>query len=86
MNSTKHITIKQAQQRVKKFLDVQGKDWTQIDNHFFLFTHMNEEMGELARHTITAEGSGLDLGLERNKWLSLIKEAVRQEKAKSGES
>ena len=49
------ITIKQAQEEVKKFLEVQGKDWTQIDNHFYVFTHLSEEMGELARHIINAD-------------------------------
>ena len=79
MNSTKDVTIKQAQQRVERFLDVQGKDWAQIDNRFFLFTHMSEEIGELARHMITAE---FNLNLDRTarkptpkeKVMSLIKD------------
>ncbi len=51
----KNMTIKQAQEEVKKFLEAQGKDWTQIDNHFYLFTHLSEEMGELARHVINVD-------------------------------
>jgi hypothetical protein len=31
----KNMTIKQAQREVKKFMETQGKDWTQIDNHFY---------------------------------------------------
>jgi len=79
MNSLEDITIKQAQERVKNFLDMQGKDWAQIDNHFYLFAHMSEEMGELARHIITVE---YNLSLERptreptprEKVLSLIRD------------
>jgi NTP pyrophosphatase (non-canonical NTP hydrolase) len=49
------VSIKQAQQEVKKFMDVQGKGWTQIDNHFYVFTHLSEETGELTRHIINAD-------------------------------
>jgi len=49
------MTIKQAEEEVKNFLEAQGKDWTQIDNHFYVFTHLSEEMGELARHIINAD-------------------------------
>jgi len=66
-------TIKQAQDRIKKFLNVQGKDWTKIDNRFYLFTHMSEEMGELARHIITAE---FNLNLDRTTRESMPKEKV----------
>ncbi len=75
MSSPKDMTIKQAQERVKKFLDVQDKDWTQIDNRFYLFTHMSEEMGELARHIITAE---FNLNLDRT-----TKEPMPKKKIKS---
>jgi NTP pyrophosphatase (non-canonical NTP hydrolase) len=51
----RNTTIKQAQKEVEKFLEAQGKDWTQIDNHFYVFTHLSEEMGELARHIINAD-------------------------------
>ena len=51
----RNITIKQAQQEVKKFLEAQGKDLTQIDNHFYAFTHLSEEVGELARDIINAD-------------------------------
>jgi NTP pyrophosphatase (non-canonical NTP hydrolase) len=51
----KNMTIKQAQQEIKEFIEKQGKDWTQIDNHFYLFTHLSEEVGELARHIIDAD-------------------------------
>lgn len=36
-------------------MDSRPKDWSQIDNHFYTFTHMIEEIGELARHIINAE-------------------------------
>ncbi len=29
---------------VKVFLDTQEKDWTLVDNRFYLFAHMSEEM------------------------------------------
>lgn len=50
-----NMTIKQAQEEVRKFIEAQGKDWSQIDNHFYLFTHLSEEMGELARHIINID-------------------------------
>lgn len=31
----KNVTIKQAQREVKKFVEKQGKDWTQTGNHFY---------------------------------------------------
>jgi len=31
----KNMTIKQAQREVKKFIEKQGKDWTQIDKRFY---------------------------------------------------
>jgi len=31
----KNMTIKQAQREVKKFMETQGKDWTQTDNHLY---------------------------------------------------
>ena len=79
MSSLKDMSIRQAQEEVEKFLEEQGKDWTQIDNCFYLFTHMTEEIGELARHIITAE---FDLSLDRiskepsprEKVLSLIED------------
>jgi NTP pyrophosphatase (non-canonical NTP hydrolase) len=49
------ITIKQAQEEVRRFIDAQGKDWSQIDNHFYVFTHLSEETGELARHVINVD-------------------------------
>ena len=51
----RNTSIKEAQEEVKKFLETQGKDWTQIDNHFYVFTHLSEEIGELARHIINAD-------------------------------
>lgn len=56
------IGIRQAQNKVRTFLKEQGRDWTQIDNRFYVFTHMTEEIGELARHIITAE---INLSLNR---------------------
>ena len=50
-----------------------GKDWTQIDNRFYLFTHTSEEMGELARHIITVE---FNLNLDRTTRESMPKEKV----------
>ncbi len=79
MSSANDTTIRQVQGRIKKFLEEQGKDWTQIDNRFYLFTHMSEEVGELARHIITAEfGLNLDrmekAPTPREKMLSLIED------------
>ncbi|MFQ6126836.1 MAG: MazG nucleotide pyrophosphohydrolase domain-containing protein [Candidatus Heimdallarchaeota archaeon] len=56
------ISIKQAQEEVEQFLEERGKDWTQVDNRFYVFTHMIEEIGELARHIINVE---LKLSLDR---------------------
>lgn len=55
MSRQRELTIKQAQDEVDKFLTAQGKEWTQIDNRFYVFTHLMEEIGELARHIISAE-------------------------------
>jgi len=62
MGSSEDIRIKQAQEEVEKFLEERGKDWTQVDNRFYVFTHMIEEIGELARHIINVE---LNLSLDR---------------------
>lgn len=70
-----NLTIKRAQKEVEKFLEAQGKDWTQIDNHFYVFTHLSEEMGELARHVINAEFS---LWIDRK-----TRERIGREKALS---
>jgi len=75
MSQLRDMTIKEAQECVREFLAVQGKVWTQIDNHFYLFTHLSEEMGELARHIITAD---FNLGLDRTS-----KEVMPKEKALS---
>ena len=79
MSQQRDMTVKQAQELVKEFLDVQGEAWTQIDNRFYLFTHMSEETGELARHIITAEfGLSLDRtckeALPKDRALSLIED------------
>ena len=73
ISSPKDTTIKQAQEKVKKLLNVQGKDWTQIDNRFYLFTYTSEEMGELARHIITAE---FDLNLDRTNRKPMPKDKI----------
>ena len=72
-------TIREIQKEVERFLNQKGKDWTQIDNHFYLFTHLSEEIGELARHLITIEfGLGLDRAKEqpltREEAISLIED------------
>ena len=56
------LTIKQAQEDVEAFLEEWGKKWTRVDNHFYIFTHLSEETGELARDIINAE---LDLSTDR---------------------
>jgi len=56
------LTIRQAQRDVEKFLEEWGKKWKRVDNHFYMFTHMSEETGELARDIINAE---LDLSGDR---------------------
>ena len=49
------LTIKQAQEDVERFLEGQGRKWKRVDNHFYIFTDLSEEMGELARDIINAE-------------------------------
>ena len=71
MSPTEDLTIEQAQETVKSFLDTQEKDWTLVDNRFYLFTHMSEEMGELARHVINAE---LNLSTDRTTIEPVAKE------------
>jgi len=78
MSKQGELTIKQAQGEVEKFLEAQGKEWTQIDNHFYLFTHLAEETGELARHIITGELNFLDRTskkpMQKEDVLSLIQD------------
>jgi len=71
----RNMTIKQAQEEVKKFIETQGKDWTQIDNHFYLFTHLSEEIGELARHIINAD---FNLSDRKTREPALRKRAISQ--------
>jgi NTP pyrophosphatase (non-canonical NTP hydrolase) len=53
------------------------KDWSQIDNHFYLFTHLSEEIGELARHIIN-----IDFKIyEREKSLRKARRAVLGDEA-----
>jgi NTP pyrophosphatase (non-canonical NTP hydrolase) len=56
------LTIKQAQRDVERFLEEWDKKWKRVDNHFYIFTHLSEETGELARDIIDAE---LDLTIDR---------------------
>jgi len=56
------LTIKQAQEDVEKFLEEWDKKWKRVDNHFYIFTHLSEETGELARDIINAE---LNLSVDR---------------------
>ena len=51
----KDLTIREAQGDVKKFLEDWDKKWKRIDDHFYFFTHLSEETGELARDVINAE-------------------------------
>jgi len=68
------LTIKQAQEDVAIFLEEWGKKWKRVDNHFYIFTHLSEEMGELARDVINVE---LDLSTDRRPVAhSQTKEAV----------
>jgi len=71
------MTINQAQEEVRKFIDQQGKDWIPIDNHFYLFTHLSEETGELARHIINKDFKIY----ERETSLRKARRAVLGEKA-----
>ncbi len=73
MSSPENVTIRQIQDRVEKFLNAQGKGWTQIDNRFYVFTHMSEEMGELARHMIAAE---FNLNVDRTAREPMPKEKI----------
>jgi NTP pyrophosphatase (non-canonical NTP hydrolase) len=52
---TRDLTVRQAQEDVEKLLEEWGKKWTRIDDHYYLFTHLSEETGELARDIINAE-------------------------------
>ena len=56
------LTIKQAQADVERFPEEWGKKWKRVDNPFFLFTHLSEEIGELARDILNAE---LNLSTDR---------------------
>lgn len=76
-NYAEKMTINQAQEKVRKFIDQQGKDWSQIDNHFYLFTYLSEEIGELARHIINKDFEIY----ERETFLRKARRAVLGEKA-----
>jgi NTP pyrophosphatase (non-canonical NTP hydrolase) len=52
---TRDLTVRQAQEDVERLLEEWGKKWTRIDDHYYLFTHLSEETGELARDIINAE-------------------------------
>ncbi len=68
------LTIKQAQEDVERFLKEWGKKWKRVDNHFYIFTHLSEETGELARDIINKE---LNLSVNRRPTdLSQEKEAI----------
>ncbi len=68
------LTIKQAQKDVERFLREWGKKWKRVDNHFYIFTHLSEETGELARDIINKE---LNLSVDRKPAdLSQEKEAI----------
>jgi len=49
-NFNKHVTISEAQEMVKKFLEEMPPNWTLMHNRFYIFTHMLEEVGEVARN------------------------------------
>ena len=49
------LTFREAQEDVERFLHEWGKKWRRLDNHFYIFTHLSEETGELARDIINAE-------------------------------
>lgn len=52
------LTIRQAQEDVEEFLEEWKKKLKRVDNlddHFYIFTHLTEETGELARDIINAE-------------------------------
>ncbi len=73
------MTLKQAQEEVREFIYAQGRDWSQIDNHFYLFTHLSEEMGELARHMINADFEIYD----REESVRKTREGIARENAVS---
>ncbi|MEM2936286.1 MAG: hypothetical protein QW231_03820 [Candidatus Bathyarchaeia archaeon] len=45
MSEKKDLIFEDCQNEVKRFLELKGKDWTQIGNRFYVFTHMMEEVG-----------------------------------------
>jgi NTP pyrophosphatase (non-canonical NTP hydrolase) len=49
------LTVKQAQEDVERLLEEWSKKWKRTDDHFYIFTHLSEETGELARDIINAE-------------------------------
>ncbi|MHA1960734.1 MAG: hypothetical protein ACW99U_10900 [Candidatus Thorarchaeota archaeon] len=56
------MTIGDVQERIRRFVQSKNPDWSQLDNRFYLMTHMVEELGELARLMINME-----LGLGPNR-------------------
>jgi NTP pyrophosphatase (non-canonical NTP hydrolase) len=70
---TRDLTVRQAQEDVERPLEEWGKKWTRIDDHYYLFTHLSEETGELARDIINAE---LNLSNRRTGEYITRKEAI----------
>ncbi len=49
------ITIREAQREVTGYLRAKGEGWTGLNNHYYVATHLVEEVGELARAIINME-------------------------------
>ena len=54
------VTIRQAQAEVKAYLEAKGTAWTGMNKHYYLVTHLAEEVGELARAVINIESREVD--------------------------
>jgi NTP pyrophosphatase (non-canonical NTP hydrolase) len=70
------LTIRDAQETVRCFLKSEEPSWTNLDNRFYLVTHLVEELGELARHIINTE---LELSPNRTQTGHNAKEATLPE-------
>ncbi|MHA1961032.1 MAG: MazG nucleotide pyrophosphohydrolase domain-containing protein [Candidatus Thorarchaeota archaeon] len=74
--TSRKLTIRDAQEKVRRFVNSKEPSWAQLDNRFYLMTHMVEELGELARHMINFE---LELSPNRTRPGYDVKEAALPE-------
>ncbi len=53
-------SIRRAQKKVEEYLKARGQAWTGLEEHYYLVTHLVEEVGELARAVINIESKEED--------------------------